>query len=241
MTHMEHEKTHKKSEQARISTPQAIIVAGVLIMVGLLLTKGNTAVSNSSKTFSAQVGIAKDKLTACIKATDLDARNTQIQSSVASAMKGLPDDQRGTPYTIVIGKDGIKTEIRGADQYESTKKIVDDALLGKITTEYKGDVALSEPTDHVMGNPNATVTLIEYSDFQCPFCKQFNPTLKRIVEESNGNVRWIYRSWPLHQHSFEYLVAADCVGKLKGDEAFFKYSDLLFSLLDTGDSVSEKL
>jgi protein-disulfide isomerase len=232
--HHHTEKAEEKEPQGKISTPQAIIVAGVLVMVALLISQGKPVDPKSStKTLSEQVGVSKDALTACIKDTDMDARNNVIQASVKEAMKGLPDDQRGTPYTIIIGKNGVKTEVRGADSYENVKKQVDDAANGIVATQYTGNVALSEPTDHVKGASTATVTMIEYSDFECPFCKRFHPTLEKIVAESNGNVRWIYRHWPLHQHSFERLIAADCVAKLKGDDAFFKYADLLFGLLKT--------
>lgn len=235
---MENNTTNSKQS---IPTSTAIVVAGVLIMIGILVANNNPK-SVEPKTLSEQVGVSKKDLNACIVATDLDKRNEDIKVSVDSAMSGLPNDGRGTPYSVVIGKDGVKTDIHGADSYENIKKIVDDAMVGKVTTPYKGNIALSEPTDHVTGNSNATVTIIEYSDFECPYCKQLHPVIERIVTENKGNVKWIYRSWPLHQHSFEKLIAADCVAKLKGDTAFWKYTDLLFGLLKTSqDSISEQL
>lgn len=227
-----------KDSKQQISAPIAIIVAGLLIMVGILLTK--TSGPSEPKTLSAQVGVSKDKLDSCIKATDVDALNTSINDSVDKAMKDV--SQRGTPYSIVIGKDGVKTDIRGADSYENIKKIVDGALVGRVTSPYTGDLPPVTENEHIFGNPSATVTIVEYSDFECPFCKQIHPVLKRIVQESNGNVRWVYRHFPLHQHSFEKLVAANCVAQIKGNDAFWKYGDLLFGLLKTGDdSVSEQL
>lgn len=250
--------------QQKLSTPQAIIVAGVLIMIGILVSRQGSLPARA-KTISEQVGVSKDKLTECIKNTDADALSKSIDESVNKAMNIYPQNQRGTPYSIVIGPNGFMTDIRGADSYENTKKIVDSATLGKLATEvrvsgtgtstqpadattinlsqlYKGTVPPVTSDEHIFGNPNATVTVIEYSDFECPFCKQFHPTMKRIVQESNGSVRWIYRNYPLHQHSFEKLVAAECVAKIKGNDAYWKYVDLLFGLLKTGDdSVSEQL
>jgi thiol-disulfide isomerase/thioredoxin len=229
----------ENNNKTQISTPVAIIVAGFLVMVGILLTKTNVSVPAKSKTLSEQIGISKEKMAACIKDTNIDELNKTIDESVNKAMAA---NGRGTPYSVVIGVGGVKTDIRGAESYEKIKAIVDDAILGKVSKPYSGEIVLSEPNDHSQGNVNAKVTIVEYSDYECPYCKQFHPVLERIVKESEGNVRWIYRHFPLHQHSFEKLVAANCVAKIKGEDAFWKYSDLLFGLLKTtNDTVSDQL
>lgn len=225
----------------KISTPAAIIVAGVLIMVAILVTnKGGSSLT--PKTLSEQVGVSKNALTACIKGTDVDTLNTSINTSVDQAMNIYKQGERGTPYSVIIGLGGVKTDIRGADTYTNVKKVVDDALIGKVSIPYTGNIPPVTSDEHILGNPNATVTIVEYSDFECPYCKQFHPVLKQIVQESNGTVRWVYRNYPLHQHSFEKLVAAECIAKIKGNDVYWKYSDLLFGLLKTAnDSVSEQL
>ena len=220
-------------EKSKISTPIAIIIAGILIMIGIVYARGEG--TPKVKTFSEQVGVSKDALNACIKATDLDATDKAITASVDKAMSAYAPNERGTPYSIVIGANGVMTDVRGAESYQNMKKIIDDALAGKVTTVYKGSVALSEPTDHVQGSANPKVTIIEYSDFECPYCKQFHPTLEQLMKDYSGNIKWIYRHYPLHQHSFERLVAANCVAQLKGEDAFWKYGDLLFTLVKTSD------
>ena len=232
----------ENTTQKKISTPVAIIVAGVLIMVGILLTNsGNKVVKE--KTLSEQVGVSKAQLAECIKATDATTLGTKIQASVTSAMKALPADQRGTPYSVVIGSNGVKTEIRGADSYENVKKLIDEVIAGKVTTAYTGEVPPVDATDHVLGNPaTATINIIEYSDYECPYCKVFHATLNQIVTESAGNVSWVYRHWPIHQNSMAKLVAAECVAKIKGNNAFWKYSDLLFGLLNPAPApITDKL
>ncbi|MEI7688559.1 MAG: thioredoxin domain-containing protein [Candidatus Nomurabacteria bacterium] len=200
------------------------------------------SLNNKNKTLSEKVGVSKESLTACIKATDTNALNTKISTSVEAAMKALPSDQRGTPYIIVIGSNGVKSEIRGALPIDQVKKVIEEVKSGKVTSEYKGDVAVSETGDHVLGSSNATVKIIEYSDLECPYCKMFNSTMKQVVVDSNGSVSWTYRHWPIHQNSFEKLVAAECVAKLKGNDAFWKYVDLIFGMLNTGaPSVTDQL
>src|SRR5215467_13251359 len=56
---------------------------------------------------------------------------------------------------------------------------------------------VSASRDHVYGDPNAPVSLIEYSDFECPFCKRFHATANEIVDAYGGKVNWVYRHFPL--------------------------------------------
>jgi protein-disulfide isomerase len=66
--------------------------------------------------------------------------------------------------------------------------------------------------------------------------------MKQVVADSNGSVSWTYRHWPIHQNSLEKLVAAECVAKLKGNDAFWKYVDLVFGMLNTGaPSITDQL
>ena len=92
---------------------------------------------------------------------------------------------------------------------------------------------VSKTRDHLRGNPDAPVTLVEYSDFECPFCKRFHPTAKRIVEESKGNVRWVYRHFPLdelHSKARREAAASECAAELGGNEAFWKFADRFYEI-----------
>jgi thiol-disulfide isomerase/thioredoxin len=225
-------------KDSKLSTPQAILLAAILIVGAILFTQGSNS-STKNKTISEQVGVSKKDLAACV--SKVDAEQT-YKEKIASVILAIPEKERGTPYSIVIGKGGVMTSIEGAEDYDTVKKTIDDAAIGKVAKKYEGKALLSEPTDHIQGNPNASVTVIEYSDFECPYCKRFHPTMEKIVKESNGNVKWILRQFPIHQHSVEKLIAADCVGKIKGEDAYFKYADLLFGLLKTGDeSIADQL
>jgi len=87
--------------------------------------------------------------------------------------------------------------------------------------------------DHVRGNPNAEVTLIEYSDFECPFCKRFHSTLDKMVKDSDGHVKWVYRHFPideLHSKARKEAAASECAAALGGNGAFWKFVDRFFAL-----------
>lgn len=81
-------------------------------------------------------------------------------------------------------------------------------------------------TDFVRGNPDAPVTIIEYADFKCPACAAYHPILQKLVDESNGQVKWSYRDFPIF--SQESAGASRCVGKLGGNDSFWTYTDILF-------------
>lgn len=202
-------------------------------------TTQNKEVSNGP-TLSEQVGVTKEKLTACINVTDKTTLQTKMTASVESAMKGIPPEQRGTPYAIIIGSNGTKSELRGAYPIDQVKKVIEEVKSGKVTAEYKGEVVVSEAGDHVLGSANATVKVIEYSDLECPYCKSFHATMKQVVSESNGSVSWVYRHWPIHAGSLDKLVAAECVSTIKGNDAFWKYVELIFEMIGN-PSVTDKL
>jgi len=86
--------------------------------------------------------------------------------------------------------------------------------------------------DHVRGDlSKAKVVMIEYSDYECPFCKTFHPTLQDIVKTYGTDVAWIYRYFPLsfHQNAEKEAEAAECVASLGGNTAFWNFSDKIYS------------
>src|SRR3989338_10777253 len=72
--------------------------------------------------------------------------------------------------------------------------------------------------DHMLGNPKADVVIVEYSDTECPFCKQFHVTLKRVMAEygNAGKVAWVYRTFPLvslHSKARKEAEALECANE----------------------------
>jgi len=88
--------------------------------------------------------------------------------------------------------------------------------------------------DHILGDPNAEVLIIEYSDFECPFCQEFHVTMNRIMEEfgRSGRVAWVYRHFPLeefHNQAKGASIASECVGDISGEGKFWEYTNLVFA------------
>lgn len=94
-------------------------------------------------------------------------------------------------------------------------------------------VAPVTENDHIRGNPNAPIILVEYSDYDCPFCKRFHETMNQVMAEygTEGKVAWVYRHFPLvslHPNAPRIAEASECVAEIAGNEAFWTFSDLVF-------------
>ncbi len=96
--------------------------------------------------------------------------------------------------------------------------------------------------DHIFGNPNAPIKIVEYSDPSCPFCKTFHPTMKQLMAEyaDGGKVAWVYRSFPLdkpdpqgnilHKNAGHESQALECAASLGGNEKFWAYTNRLYEI-----------
>lgn len=84
--------------------------------------------------------------------------------------------------------------------------------------------------DHVRGAKNAKVTLIEYSDFECPFCKQFHTTLVQAMADFPNDLQVAYRHYPLsfHANAQKEAEASECIAELGGNDAFWEFHDKVF-------------
>ncbi len=82
--------------------------------------------------------------------------------------------------------------------------------------------------DHMLGNPHAPVTVIEYGDFECPNCRQAVAAVRMLLTRFENQVRFVYRQFPLevvHPHAELAAEAAECAG---GQGKFWPMHDLLF-------------
>lgn len=89
--------------------------------------------------------------------------------------------------------------------------------------------------DHIRGNINAPVKIVEYSDTECPFCKKFHETMKQVIGEygKSGKVAWVYRHYPLdqlHSKARKEAEATECAGGLGGNDKFWEYLDRLMEV-----------
>ncbi len=88
------------------------------------------------------------------------------------------------------------------------------------------------PSDHMLGDPAAVVTIIEYADIDAEYSKDFQQVMNQVIENygQTGNVAWVYRHLPaagVDVHAESHAEAAECVGALSGTNNFFKFINAL--------------
>lgn len=99
--------------------------------------------------------------------------------------------------------------------------------------------------DHVLGDPKtAKVVIIEYSDLECPFCKNYHQTMEKIYEEykSTGKIAWVFRHAPivqLHSKAPKEAEATECATELGGNTAFWKYLSELFKNTPSNNALAQ--
>ena len=113
-----------------------------------------------------------------------------------------------------------------------------NALEDRLFTKYKVKFTLKEPAppvqnistddDPAQGSANAPVTIVMFSDFQCPACSGTYPILKSVIAEYKDKVRFVERDFPLvniHENAYQAAVAANAA---KAQGKFFEYTELLY-------------
>jgi len=131
-------------------------------------------------------------------------------------------------YTSNLTSNQISEE----DLEEAIAKLELKMLQNQLSTEQpKLTVKISVDNDPIIGNPDAPITIIEFSDFQCPFCARFyTQTLPLIYEEyiEPGKVKLVFRDFPIqsiHPNALPAAVASECANE---QGKFKEMHDILF-------------
>lgn len=96
--------------------------------------------------------------------------------------------------------------------------------------------------DWILGDPEAPVKIVEYSDPECPFCKRFHGTLHDVVDNygRDGKVAWVYRHFPiaqLHSKAETESLAFECAGQIGGNQKFWAYADRIMEITPSNDGL----
>jgi protein-disulfide isomerase len=102
------------------------------------------------------------------------------------------------------------------------------------------------PQDHILGNPNARLKIVEYSDTECPYCKEFHGVMQRIMDEfgTTGEVAWVYRHFPLeqiHSRAPKEAEATECAAELGGNAGFWNFINRVFEITPSNNGLSPEL
>lgn len=85
------------------------------------------------------------------------------------------------------------------------------------------------PHEHSKGSIHARIVLVEYGDFECPSCKVAAPTVKLLLERFDGQLRLIFRNFPLEEAHPHALMAAEVAEIAAAQDRFWEMHDLLFA------------
>ena len=137
------------------------------------------------------------------------------------------------PFAIVIAGLAIAGAIYFGDGRQDTVAAQSAGAVDPVTKD-----------DHIIGNPNAKLIIVEYSDTECPYCISFHPTMNRIMNEygKDGNVAWVYRQFPiasLHPKAHYESQATECANKLGGNTKFWEYLNKVFEITPSNNRLDQ--
>lgn len=168
-----------------------------------------------------------------VKEKELAQEIASVKSSVKQVM-----DAEGITFKS-------KAEFEAAVA-ESINKFVAQKQQADIEQKYvlfQGASEKVEDGKHIYGDLGARFTLVEFSDMECPFCKQFHDTPKQIVDASKGNVNVQWKHMPLDFHNpaaRKEALAAECIAEQKGNRGFWVFvNDIFYHSQGNGAGVAD--
>jgi len=152
--------------------------------------------------------------------------NSQIKKALKEDSSILTDAIKENPSEIV---DALNQAFRLAQQGQKKKQEDEEkkAIEEEFNNPKKPEIVSGRA---IHGSENAPITLIEYSDFQCPFCQRGFNTVQKVLEEYGDKVRFIYKHLPLpnHPHAMPAARYFEAIAMQSGEKAY-KFHDAVFS------------
>tara|TARA_Y100000310_G_scaffold92944_1_gene90531 strand:- start:38 stop:751 length:714 start_codon:yes stop_codon:yes gene_type:complete len=220
--------TIKKDDLWKYST----IALAAIVILGLVffVFPGDSSADENIVVDSGITGPEKYK----IYADDIGLDTSDFESCLDSG-KFAEDVRADLDYGASIGVQGTPAFfingklLSGAQPFAAFQQIIEAELTGSGTAGIDVEVGNS----YFKGDAEAPVTIVEFSDFECPFCTRFwSQTLPSIESEyiDTGKVKFHYRDFPLgfHQNAQKAAEAARCAGEQGGNDAYFEMHDKIF-------------
>ena len=235
----------KNSLNPLYSIPTAVLVGSLIVAVSILMhggiiklkgvrspsaaptgtaqpaapqAKTEAEIVEKLKEYAGKIGLNKSRFNSCLDSSEKASAVSKDLSDGSAA--GV----NGTPAFFVNGR-----LISGAVPFDQFKTIIDEELSGSGTTTDRKTVDVGDLSP--LGQASAKVTLIEFSDYECPFCERhYTQTESKIKSEyiDKGLVKFYYRDFPLsqiHPGAQKAAEAARCAGD---QSKYWEYHDLVF-------------
>ncbi|MES2088163.1 MAG: thioredoxin domain-containing protein [Patescibacteria group bacterium] len=157
---------------------------------------------------------------------ETEPQKTQLSLPMAIVLAG-----------IIIG--GAVFFSRGGGQMADTSLLPSSVVADSEPQEI--NIRKIDSSDHLLGNPNARITMVEFSDLECPFCKDYDVKLNLLMDQygKNGDLAWVYRHFPLdiHPKSPKESEAAECAFDQGGDPAFWDFVTRVFKVTPSNNGL----
>jgi protein-disulfide isomerase len=177
------------------------------------------------------------------------ANKVRINDTEIQIFEGLRSDLEASIFTVLVTEEAkerkldtgayIATEITDKLRQftDDERAVLADALLLPEPAPIVQNIAI-EADDPQTGKASATVTVVMFTDFQCPACSSTHPVLKRTLAEYGDKIRFVVRDFPLeniHNNAFQAALAANAA---RAQGKFFEYSEILYRNQDALDKAS---
>ncbi len=218
--------------------PTSIIIGSIIISATIFFSNNGGVVSGTSTknddvevaglySLAELVDLKPEKLEECVASGKYEEEVKQdIEDGSKAGVNGTPGFIVGT-----YSKGKITGEIiSGAQPFSTFETVIEKYLSGK----GDGTSVIEVGDDPVKGSTKAKVALVEFSDFECPFCQSYHETtFPEIISNyvDSNKIIYVYKDFPLSFHdpvATEEAMAATCVQEMKDDEAFFEFAQAVY-------------
>jgi protein-disulfide isomerase len=194
---------------------------------------------------TSEAGIANDEMRNCLESgRHAETVQADIAEGRALGVNGTPTFYiNGYPVVGAQPYQVFQTAISMAEEGRLAEAFTQQPDPNDVKTQATAAALAVQPVDvplgdaPIKGNPDAPITIVEYSDFQCPFClRHFENTMPQLQEYIDaGQVRYIFKDFPIHTIHPQAQKAHEsvrCAREIGGENAFWEMHDLLFASQD---------
>ncbi|MEX2201863.1 MAG: DsbA family protein [Dongiaceae bacterium] len=153
---------------------------------------------------------------------------------LAAAVPALAQDDATDPETARIEAivrtyllDHPEIVVEALQAYEAQRLAAQQAKQQEMLTVL-ADQLFNNPLSPIAGNPDGDVTIVEFFDYNCPYCKKVTPDLASLLE-SDGNIRFVYKEWPILSAESEIAARAALAAHQQSDDAYLRLHDAMMA------------
>lgn len=227
--------TASANTESTTSTLAATYNGGQITDEELLKEAKSSLMKPLSQIYSIKMNVLQNLLAEDILAKEAKTQNTtseallqknatsKVKDPTEADLKALFETEKNN--RLLQGKkyEDVKDVLKKLFKSEKSDEL-SQAYIESLFQKYNVAINLERPKtdisvddDPAQGDPKAPIVLVEFSDFQCPYCKKTRPTLDRLMKEYKGKIHYVFRDFPLsfHKQAVDAAHAANCAGEQK--------------------------